>query len=92
MARLFYSELRLGLASVGGSNVGDFSRTRLNAGAEDVDVAVGDLHCVAGVDRLHDGLCSAWRANVGVDRFVLNEELMPRTRGYALFIFHGRTK
>ena len=44
MARLFCSELRLGLASVGGSNVGDFSRTRLNAGAEDVDDVVGDLH------------------------------------------------
>ena len=43
MARLFYSELRLGLASVGGSNIGDVSRSRLNAGAEDVDGVVGDL-------------------------------------------------
>ena len=32
------------------------------------------------------------RDSVGVDRFVLNEELMPRTRGHALFIFNGRTK
>ena len=30
----------------------------LAEGGVDVDVA-GDLHCVAGVDRLHD-LCSAW--------------------------------
>ena len=75
VACLFYSELRLGLASVGVSDLGSFSRSRLNAGAEDVD-----------------DVCSAWRANVDVDRFKLNEELMSRTRGYALFIFHGRTK
>ena len=41
MARLFYSELRLGLASVG---VDIFSRVRLNADTEDVDGVVGDLH------------------------------------------------
>ena len=72
MARLFYSELRLGLASVGVSDLGRISRSRLNAGVEE---------------------CSNARLGgrtEGVDRSVLDEELMSRTRGYALFIFHGR--
>ena len=70
MARLFYSELRLGLASVGGSNVGDFSRTRLHAGAEDVDDVVGDLH------GERTGFTTDVLGLEGVDRFRLNEELI----------------